>query len=102
MTTTLVKNACQFAIRSGGHNPFPDNNIAAPGVTIDLSKLNGIAVAPSETSGGSVAQIGPGARWGQVYDYLAPKGLTVGGGRAATVGVGGLTLGGNVNHLFGL
>ena len=90
----LSNNSCQFAIRSGGHNPFPDNNIDGTGVTVDLSRLSSINVAQSTVTTDKVAQIGPGARWGQVYDALTPQGLTVGGGRAATVGVGGLVLGG--------
>ena len=92
MTNTLVKNSCLFAIRSGGHNPFPDNNIQAPGITVDLSRLN--AVSLNTDNGGHTASIGPGARWGDVYDYLTPKGFMVPGGRAADVGVGGLTIGG--------
>ena len=38
--------------------------------------------------------IGPAARWGKVYTNLEKHGLTVAGGRAANVGVGGLVLGG--------
>lgn len=52
-----------------------------------------ISLAQTAGSGYTVS-IGPGARWGQVYDYLAAKGVSVPGGRAASVGVGGLTLGG--------
>lgn len=90
---TLVDNKCLFAIRSGGHNPFPDNNINSTGVTIDLTELKTVSYS-NDTGTGPVASIGPGARWGQVYDYLSPKNVSVPGGRAATVGVGGLTLGG--------
>ncbi|KAI8931092.1 hypothetical protein NX059_012103 [Plenodomus lindquistii] len=42
--------------------------------------------------------IGPGDRWLDVYNYLTPYDLAVVGGRAATVGVGGLTLGGGISH----
>ncbi|KAF3031992.1 hypothetical protein E8E11_002612, partial [Didymella keratinophila] len=41
---------------------------------------------------------GPGNRWHDVYSYLEPYRLTVIGGRAATVGVGGLTLGGGISY----
>lgn len=95
ITNVLVKNSCPFAIRSGGHNPFPNNNIEGPGITIDLSRLNAVSLKTGNT--GSTASIGPGARWGEVYDYLTPKGVMVTGGRAATVGVGGLVLGGPFN-----
>jgi FAD/FMN-containing dehydrogenase len=44
----------------------------------------------------SVASIGPGARWRNVYGALDPDGWTVPGGRAGSVGVAGfLTGGGN-------
>ena len=89
---TLVNSSCLFAIKSGGHNPFPSNNINSTGVTIDLNRLSTINVAT--TNGTTVTEIGPGARWGQVYDYLTPQGLMVGGGRAGDVGVGGLIVGG--------
>lgn len=92
MIKILVRNSCPFAVRSGGHNPFPSNNIAGPGITVDLSRLN--AVSLNNYSNGYTASIGPAARWGQVYDDLSPKGFMVPGGRAATVGVGGLTIGG--------
>lgn len=94
---TLVNSSCPFAIKSGGHNPFPSNNIAAPGITIDLSRLNSIILAQNGTNGSTITQIGPGARWEQVYDYLTPKNLMVGGGRAGDVGVGGLTVGGKLH-----
>jgi hypothetical protein len=38
--------------------------------------------------------VGPGVRWGQVYEFLDPYDVTVVGGRIPQVGVGGLLLGG--------
>ena len=93
VVTGLVNNTCSFAVRSGGHNPFPDNNIS-PGVTIDLGNLNSTILSDSSSGSGKVAQIGPGARWGSVYDTLSALNVGVPGGRASNVGVGGLTLGG--------
>ncbi|KAI9761538.1 MAG: hypothetical protein M4579_000929 [Chaenotheca gracillima] len=95
LAASSLATPCPFAIRSGGHNPFPDNNIGAPGVTIDLSKINSVALKDNN----STAAIGPGARWKDVYNYLGPRGYSVPGGRAASVGVGGLTLGGG-NSFF--
>ncbi|KAI4620329.1 hypothetical protein J4E80_004855 [Alternaria sp. BMP 0032] len=43
--------------------------------------------------------IGPGNRWIDAYRYLTPYNLTIVGGRAAHVGVGGLTLGGGISDL---
>jgi FAD/FMN-containing dehydrogenase len=41
-----------------------------------------------------IVSVGPGARWGKVYEYLDPYNVTVIGGRFPHVGVGGLMLGG--------
>ena len=43
----------------------------------------------------SVVSLGPGLRWGDVYNALDPYGLSVIGGRIPHVGVGGLILGGS-------
>jgi hypothetical protein len=46
-----------------------------------------------------IASIQPGGHWQSVYETLAPYGVTVTGGRAGTVGVGGfITGGGNSFH----
>lgn len=65
------------------------NNIDAPGVTIDMEKLDVVAVSGDK----KVAHVGPGLRWGPVYDALDKYNLTVVGGRSNTVGVGGYLLG---------
>ncbi|KAK8043461.1 hypothetical protein PG993_005891 [Apiospora rasikravindrae] len=64
------------------------------GVTIDLRALNSISVNEDR----SLALVGPGATWGAVYEHLDPLGLSVNGGRAAPVGIGGLTLGGGISY----
>ncbi|XDG01788.1 hypothetical protein ABKA04_001403 [Annulohypoxylon sp. FPYF3050] len=86
------KPLCQFAIRSGGHMDF-ESNING-GVTIDLRALNAISLNEDR----SLASIGVGATWDEIYNYLDPLGLSVNGGRAAGVGVGGLTLGGGISY----
>lgn len=60
------------------------------GVTIDLSGLNQFSVS----NDGTLAKLGPGLRWGEVYTKLAPYGLAAPGGRSGDVGVGGYLLGG--------
>ncbi|GKZ64996.1 hypothetical protein AnigIFM50267_007156 [Aspergillus niger] len=103
------KAGCQFAIRSGGHNSFGGASNIHNGVTIDLRALNTIQVqeAPTENDEDESAQnkesqhtvfVGAGATWGEVYALLDPLGLSVAGGRAAQVGVGGLTLGGGISY----
>lgn len=81
---------CMFAVRSGGYAASAGAASIQDGVVIDLSKLDFVRVSADRKS----AEIGPGATWGSVYKVLDPLGLTVAGGRAAEVGVGGLTTGG--------
>jgi FAD/FMN-containing dehydrogenase len=79
-----------FAIRSGGHTPWAGSANIKNGVTIDMSALNQVTVAPDQ----SYTSIGPGNRWVDVYLKLDARGLAVPGGRVASVGVGGLVTGG--------
>lgn len=81
---------CQFAVRSGGHDPWPDSANIRDGVTIDLSGINSVSLSED----GSVASVGSGARWGDVYRFLDRRGQAIVGGRDGRVGVGGLTTGG--------
>ncbi|KAL3451767.1 hypothetical protein BJX65DRAFT_266833 [Aspergillus insuetus] len=91
---TNTNTNCPFAIRSGGHAyNIAFNNIAS-GITIDLSSLNTITLLRDQKT----VSIGPGATWGAVYDILDPLNLSVPGGRAGQVGVGGLTLGGGISY----
>lgn len=46
-----------------------------------------------------VASIQPGSNWGQAFEALSDYGVTVVGGRASVVGVGGFTTGGGVSKL---
>ncbi|KAI8822709.1 uncharacterized protein EV422DRAFT_566375 [Fimicolochytrium jonesii] len=83
----------KFAVKSGGHDPL----IGASGTTgllITLEKLNKVSYdTPTAT-----ARIGPGARWGQVYQYLNHYNVSVAGGRVSSVGVGGLLLSGGISY----
>ncbi|KXJ88667.1 hypothetical protein Micbo1qcDRAFT_184878 [Microdochium bolleyi] len=90
LTTLLEVPGCQLAIRSGGHHHAAGINNIHRGVTIDLVKLNGVSYSKDSRT----TAVGPGAQWGDVYRYLDPLGLAVAGGRDATVGVGGLIVGG--------
>ena len=85
-----LKQPCSFAIRSGGHTPYRGAANIDGGVTIDMQSISSVVLNADKT----VASIGPGARWTQVYSQLDPMGLAVTGGRVAPVGVGGLVTGG--------
>ena len=70
-------------------------------MTIDLSGLSGITLSStrSDTAARPIASVGVGSTWGSVYARLDPLQLSVNGGRAGDIGVGGLTLGGGISYL---
>ncbi|KAL4943634.1 hypothetical protein BDV06DRAFT_234515 [Aspergillus oleicola] len=88
------QSECHIAIRSGGHASHGGASNIDHGVTFDLSNLNSIRLSDDQ----STVSVGVGATWGDVYAFLEPYGLCVAGGRAAQVGVGGLTLGGGISY----
>jgi FAD/FMN-containing dehydrogenase len=85
---------CRFAIRSGGHMMNAGAANIADGVTIDLRGLDFVELDKDD----NVVSIGPGATWREVYAKLDPLGLSTTGGRTASVGVGGLTVGGGISY----
>ncbi|KAF7551803.1 hypothetical protein G7Z17_g4756 [Cylindrodendrum hubeiense] len=86
----------QFAVRGGGHMNFPGSNNIEGGVLMALSELTDITVADDKES----VDVGPGARWVDVYEALAPHDLYCIGGRLKTIGVPGLTLIGGFHYLI--
>ncbi|WP_243232366.1 FAD-binding oxidoreductase [Microbacterium sp. CIAB417] len=76
---------------SGGHGPWSHGS--SPGLRIELSELNSVDVD------GTTVRVGGGAVWGDVAATLAGHGLAISSGDTATVGVGGLTLGGGVGWM---
>ncbi|ESK88811.1 fad binding domain-containing protein [Moniliophthora roreri MCA 2997] len=93
----LVQNKCEFAVTSGGHNPWPNmSNIGNPGVTIDMGNMSTVTLFESTDGSLPLAGIGPGGRWDKVYDELDKYNLTALGGRSTGVGVGGYLLGGGI------
>ena len=59
-----------------------------------MTKLNTVTVNEDHT----VASVGAGASWLDVYAHLDALNLSVAGGRNGAVGVGGLTLGGGISY----
>lgn len=55
-----------------------------------MTTINSTSVNAERT----VASIGAGARWGDIYETLIAQGMMVAGGRDSDVGIGGLVLGG--------
>lgn len=80
-------------IRNGGHSYGGWSS--GPNLVVDLTELNSVEVDESRRT----ATIGAGARLAEVYSELGAKGVSIGGGSCATVGITGLTLGGGVGVL---
>ncbi|KAL3482378.1 hypothetical protein BJX99DRAFT_266044 [Aspergillus californicus] len=85
---------CPFAAKSGGHAAFAGASSSQGGITILFRDLNGITLNKDK----SIASIGPGNVWGDVYRALEPHGLAAVGGRMSTIGVGGLVTGGGISY----
>ncbi|KUI53149.1 Bifunctional solanapyrone synthase [Cytospora mali] len=96
-----------FALRSGGHGTSLGASNIEGGITLDLGLSDWTRVVDNSQSadGGeefaALVDIGPGARWRDVYAALDKHGLMVAGGRDGSVGVGGLLLGGGISFLSG-
>ncbi|KAK5656757.1 hypothetical protein OQA88_4305 [Cercophora sp. LCS_1] len=94
-TLTLID--APFTVKSGGHTAFAGSNLWS-GVTIDLARLNTLALYPNHTR----VYVGAGNRWINVTRFLEPMGLAVVGGRVSDVGVSGLVLGGGISYFSGI
>jgi FAD/FMN-containing dehydrogenase len=89
-----------LAVRGGGHNGGGLGS-CDDGLVIDLSRMKGVRVDPSERT----ARVNGGCTWGEVDHATHAFGLATPTGFISTTGVGGLTLGGGVGYLtrrFGL
>lgn len=79
-----------FAISSGRHSNNVGFSATQGGLQIDLRRFRDIHLAADK----SYADLGVGLTWTDVYRRLEGSGVTVLGGRADSVGVGGFLAGG--------
>lgn len=77
-------------VRGGGHSAWGE---LPGGMTISLSEIAGITID------GDIVRVGGGATWGAVATAAAAHGLGISSGDTASVGVGGLTLGGGIGWM---
>ena len=84
----------EIAVRSGGHSGSGHGTIDG-GIVIDLRGLATVSVDPEART----IWAGGGASSGDVLHAAAEHGLVVPLGDTATVGVGGITVGGGVGYL---
>lgn len=80
----------EVMVRGGGHSAWGE---VPGGLTLDISALDDISID------GTRVHLGGGARWGAVAHALAERGLGLSSGDTASVGVGGLTLGGGIGWM---
>ncbi|KFY01829.1 hypothetical protein V490_00757 [Pseudogymnoascus sp. VKM F-3557] len=85
--------SCHFAVKGAGHGTVVGAANIDGGVKFDMSRLNEVETNSDRT----VTRIGAGAQWGEVYEYLDSRGLSVAGGRNGDVGVAGVLLGGGIS-----
>lgn len=94
-----------IALRSGGHSYTGWSAGGAAGTGVPRSLVISTAKLAAIDLKAETLTVGPGAQLGDVYAKLAAAGRAIGAGSCATVGIGGLTLGGGVGVLvrsFGL
>ena len=84
---------CPFAVKGGGHTAFAGASSVENGITISMENMNETTLDDDKKT----AFIGPGNRWGAVYEKLGAQELAVIGGRSSDVGLG-LVLGGGISH----
>jgi FAD/FMN-containing dehydrogenase len=82
-----------LGVRSGGHSHWGE---LPGGLIVDLRELRNIEVRHE------LVRVGGGATWGEVAATLGSHGLAISSGDTASVGVGGLTLGGGVGWMVRL
>jgi hypothetical protein len=83
------------SVRSGGHSPAGFGTHTS-GMVIDLRQFSAVRILDH---GSRRVRIGAGATWGAVAGTLGQAGLTLTAGDTASVGVGGLMLGGGIGWL---
>lgn len=88
------EQAMTLSVRSGGHS-LSGYGTNDHGLVIDLSGMKTITVDPVRRT----ARLQPGLTWGEVANTLQPFGLAMTAGDVASVGVGGLLLGGGIGWM---
>ncbi|KAM7213691.1 hypothetical protein V8F06_010949 [Rhypophila decipiens] len=85
----------KFAVRGGGHTLWKGAANIDGGITVDMRLINGTVLNADR----SIASLGAGGRFGDVYHSLKPLNLTVLGGRVPSIGVGGFLTSGGMTFL---
>jgi len=92
---SLAREAGQdLAIRSGGHS-MAGHSTTDSGIVLDLRELKGLEIDTVQ----KIASAGGGLTTGEYTTAAAEYGLATGFGDTASVGIGGITLGGGIGYL---
>jgi FAD/FMN-containing dehydrogenase len=83
-----------LAVRSGGHSPA-GHSTTAGGIVLDLRDLNALEIDADART----ARAGTGLSAGEYTKAAGAHGLVTGFGDTASVGIGGITLGGGIGFL---
>ena len=94
VVTTARESGLELAIRSGGHS-VAAHSTTDGGIILDLRRLNGLDI----DAAGRTAWTQTGLTAGEYTVATAEHGLATGFGDTASVGIGGITLGGGVGYL---
>ena len=84
----------ELAVRSGGHSSA-GHGLSDGGIVLDLSELTAIDIDPEARTAWAAGGLTAGA----YTEAVQAHGLVTGFGDTASVGIGGLTLGGGVGYL---
>jgi FAD/FMN-containing dehydrogenase len=84
----------ELAIRSGGHS-VAGHSLVEGGIVLDLAELRGLDIDPEART----AWAETGLTAGEYTQAAGAHGLATGFGDTASVGIGGITLGGGVGYL---
>ena len=88
------ESGIELAVRGGGHGQA-GHGTSEGGIVLDLGGLRALEI----DTAARVARAAGGLTAGEVTNAAAPHGLAVGFGDTASVGIGGLTLGGGLGYL---
>jgi FAD/FMN-containing dehydrogenase len=84
------------SVRSGGHS-LAGFGTHADGMVIDLRRISQVRIADPAARR---VRVGAGATWGKISKIIQPNGFALTAGDTASVGVGGLTLGGGIGWMI--
>jgi FAD/FMN-containing dehydrogenase len=94
VVTLAAESGLELAVRSGGHS-LAGHSTTDGGIVLDLSAMTALDLDPQERT--AWAQTGLTA--GAYTTAAGERGLATGFGDTASVGIGGITLGGGVGYL---